>query len=94
MVEQHALVGEQPARDALGVVEPVHAHQDAHAAVAPDRLGLGRDGGIVGQGRRSAVASTPIGKTPSRTSRPGSCTRSISTECPRMSVSEVAKCRR
>ena len=39
-------------------------------------------------------ASIPIGKTPSRTSRPGSCTRSMSTVRPRMSVSAVAKWRR
>src|SRR5438093_1177203 len=39
----------------------------------------------------NVVASTPIGKTPSRTSRAGSCTRSISTVRPRMSVREVVE---
>ena len=33
---QHALEGEQPARDPLGVVQPVHTQEDPHAAVAPD----------------------------------------------------------
>ena len=47
---EHPLVGQEPAGDALGVVEPVHAHQDPHAAVAADRLGLAFDRGIGGHG--------------------------------------------
>ena len=43
---EHPLVGEEPAGYALGVVEPIDAHQDPHAPIAAERLRLGLDGGV------------------------------------------------
>ena len=56
-VSQQPLEGQQPAGDALGVVEPVDAHQDADAAVAPERLRLGLDRGVVRQRLGTGSAS-------------------------------------
>jgi hypothetical protein len=55
---QHPLVGQQPAGDALGVVQPVDPDEDPDTSVAANGLHLTLDRGIVGQrGERSRVDS-------------------------------------
>ena len=94
MVLQQLLEGEQPAGDALGVVEPVDADEELPLAVAPQRLRLRLRPPGSSASARERGASMPIGNTPSRTSRPSSCDAVDLDGEPEERTSDAAKWRR